>query len=205
MVRIERVSPQNFGQYLEEVGKLRIEIFRDFPYLYEGTLDYELEYLEVYQRSEKAVWVLAWDGAEIVGVSTAIPLVDEDVSFLDAFRANKIDPAEVFYFGESILKEQYRGMGIGHQFFDERERHVRSFNMFKSTAFAAVDRKEDDHRRPSNYRDLKPFWCSRGYVCQPNISIYISWKELDEAEESQKKLTVWMKSLEVENGNSGTI
>ena len=35
----------------EELAALRIEVFRDFPYLYEGSLEYEKEYLNTYSQS----------------------------------------------------------------------------------------------------------------------------------------------------------
>jgi hypothetical protein len=36
----------------------------------------------------------------------------------------------IFYFGESVLLPQFRGMGIGHHFFDEREAAARAAGEF---------------------------------------------------------------------------
>ena len=45
-VEIRRVSGRALPDYLEDVARLRIEVFRDFPYLYDGTVEYEEKYLQ---------------------------------------------------------------------------------------------------------------------------------------------------------------
>jgi len=46
----------------EGLGKLRIAVFRDFPYLYEGTLEHEKEYLQTYANSERSFLFSVYDG-----------------------------------------------------------------------------------------------------------------------------------------------
>lgn len=71
--------------FLPEVARLRIEVFREWPYLYDGDLDYEARYLEVYAQSASAVLVLVRDGERIVGASTGIPLAEESEPFRQPF------------------------------------------------------------------------------------------------------------------------
>ena len=40
-IRIERRSGAALEHYVPELARLRIEVFRDFPYLYDGDYDYE--------------------------------------------------------------------------------------------------------------------------------------------------------------------
>jgi len=47
---------------LDEVARLRIAVFRDWPYLYEGSMDYERSYLSTYRTSPGAILVGAFDG-----------------------------------------------------------------------------------------------------------------------------------------------
>ena len=49
-------------------------VFRAFPYLYDGSVNYEERYLQTYIRSPRAVIVSASDGGTIVGAATALPL-----------------------------------------------------------------------------------------------------------------------------------
>lgn len=37
--------------YIADLARLRIEVFRAFPYLYEGSEDYEVSYLATYAQS----------------------------------------------------------------------------------------------------------------------------------------------------------
>src|SRR5690606_27158098 len=129
----------------------------------------EERYLGTYARSAGSLWVLAIDAGEIVGASTGLPLADEEAGFRQPFVERGIDPARVFYFGESVLLPRYRGLGVGHRFFDEREAHARALGGFEWTAFAAVDRPPDDPRRPAGHRDNDAFWARRGYARQPGM------------------------------------
>ncbi|MFN6978503.1 MAG: GNAT family N-acetyltransferase, partial [Gemmobacter sp.] len=47
---------------IDDVARLRIEVFRDFPYLYDGDMDYERGYAASYRDSAGAILVGAFDG-----------------------------------------------------------------------------------------------------------------------------------------------
>lgn len=104
-----------------DIARLRIEVFRAFPYLYDGDAAYERRYLETYLRSAGAVVIGAFDGDALVGAATASPLADHFDAFAGPFAAHGLDPADWFYFGKSVLLPRYRGRGVGVRFFEERE------------------------------------------------------------------------------------
>ena len=182
--------------HLPSLARLRIAVFRAYPYLYEGDPAYEETYLATYARSPDSLFVLAFDGDEVVGASTGLPMADEEETFRQPLSAHGIDADEVFYFGESVLLPQYRGLGIGHRFFDEREAHARTLGRFRWTAFAAVDRDAGDPRRPQGHRDNDTFWRARGYRRQSGMTMHLSWREIGETRESEKPLTFWLRPLE---------
>lgn len=181
---------------LDEVARLRIAVFREFPYLYDGDLAYEARYLRTYVDTPDALCVLALDGARVVGASTALPLADEGPAFQAPFIARGIPVEAVFYCAESVVLPAYRGRGLGRRFFDAREAHARALGRFRWTAFAAVDRAPDDPRRPADGRGNESLWTRRGYVRQPGMTMRLAWKELGEAAESEKPLTFWLRPLE---------
>lgn len=181
---------------LREVARLRITVFREFPYLYDGDLDYEARYLQAYVDAPDSLCVLALDGDRAVGASTALPLADEDGAFQNPFLERGIPVDDVFYCAESVLLPEYRGRGLGHRFFDAREAHARALGRFRWTAFAAVDRAADDPRRPAGARGNEAFWSGRGYVRQPGMTMRLAWKELGESRGSEKPLTFWLRPLE---------
>lgn len=195
-VAIRVLGGAQIGAHLDDVARLRIAVFRAFPYLYDGDSDYERGYLATYARSAQSVFVLALDGERVVGASTGIPLAQDGAAFQRPFVARGIEVSSVFYFGESVLLPEYRGRGLGHRFFDSREAWARDLGGFAFTAFAAVDRAGDDPRRPAGHRDNDAFWHARGYVRQPGITMRLAWKEVGEESESEKPLTFWLRPLE---------
>lgn len=189
------LSGETMQPFLDDVARLRMSVFREWPYLYDGDADYERGYLATYARSPRSVFVLAFDGDTVVGASTGVPLDDEDATFRTPFADQDIAVARVFYFGESVLLPAYRGHGIGHAFFDRREAHARALGGFDLTAFAAVDRDDGDPRRPAGHRDNAAFWRGRGYVRQPGMTMLLRWNELG-AGETLHPLTFWTRPLE---------
>ena len=195
-IAVRCVRGEELAAQLDAVAALRIEVFRAFPYLYDGDAGYERRYLSTYAQAAGSVVVLALDGEHVVGASTGIPLAQDGPAFQAPFLARGIDVAKVFYFGESVLLPEYRGRGLGHAFFDAREAHARALGGIEWTAFAAVDRDPGDPRRPSGYRSNDAFWTRRGYRRQPGMTMRLAWKEIGEAGESEKPLTLWLRRLD---------
>lgn len=177
---------------LDSLARLRIAVFRDYPYLYQGTVADEAEYLADFFSSPDAVLVAARDGENIVGAATASPMRDQGADFRARFAEAGFDPEALFYFGESVLLPDYRGRGIGHAFFDAREKAARELGA-SGAAFAAVIRPADHPARPSSYRPLDPFWRARGYAAVPGLTVEMDWKEVGEDRASAKQLQVWIR------------
>lgn len=193
---IRTFSGTAVAPHLEDVARLRIEVFRAFPYLYDGDAFYEANYLATYTESPESLFVLAFDGERVVGASTGIPLADETAAFQKPFLASGIALTDVFYFGESVLLPEYRGRGLGHRFFDEREFHARGLGRFSLTSFCAVVRDDSDPRRPAAYRPNDVFWTKRGYVRHPDMRCEIEWKELGADAPMAHQLAFWTRPLE---------
>lgn len=180
--------------HLEALGELRIRVFREFPYLYDGSLEYEREYLHAYLRCPQSLVVLAWDSDRVVGATTCLPLRDEGPEFQTPFLEAGYDVDSVCYFGESILLPEYRGLGVGKAFFQRREAHAQTLPGLRWTAFCAVDRAPDHPLRPPGYRPLDGLWERQGYQKQPDLKATFVWKEIGEETESPKTLTFWLKA-----------
>ena len=176
----------------DDLAKLRIAVFRDFPYLYEGSLDYEKEYLKTYSNSERAFLFAVYDSKKMVGATTCIPLRDETEEVQTPFKDAGLDIDSIFYFGESILLPQYRGLGLGHRFFDEREKHSASFRTYKTTCFCSVERINHP-AQPADYRPNDAFWIKRGYHQVPELKAMMEWPDIGETESTPKTMIFWMK------------
>jgi GNAT superfamily N-acetyltransferase len=195
-LQIERVSGERFERCIPDLARLRIEVFREFPYLYDGTLDHEREYLRTYAGVPDSVIVLAIDGERVVGASTGLPMEAETEEVKRPFLERGYDPKGMFYFGESVLEHAYRGQGVGVRFFEEREAHARALGRFAWTCFCAVQRPADHPRRPPDYVPLDDFWRRRGYAKHPELSTTFSWREVGEQAQSAKPMVFWLKRIE---------
>ncbi len=191
-IAIQTVSGEQVLPWLDAVAALRIEVFRDFPYLYDGELDYERRYLATYALSPGSLFVLALDGTRVVGASTGIPLTDADAEFQAPFHEQGIHTDSVFYFGESVLQRDYRGHQTGHRFFDEREAFARQLGK-TITAFCAVERPEDHPLKPVNYTALDAFWQKRGYEKQSLMRTHYHWQDIDQPASTEKPMVFWLK------------
>ncbi|MCB9590660.1 MAG: GNAT family N-acetyltransferase [Polyangiaceae bacterium] len=178
----------------DALAALRVSVFRDFPYLYEGSLSYELEYLEVYFRSQGAFSAVVWQGEEAVGATTMLPLTDAEAEAQEPFLEAGYERAELAYFGESVLLRAFRGRGLGVKFFELREAHARSLGL-KLATFCAVDRPTDHPARPADYVPNDSFWQHRGYRKVPELQASFSWPDVGETESTSKSMTFWLREL----------
>lgn len=194
-ITLTTVTGEDILPFIADAARLRISVFREYPYLYDGTLDYEQKYLRTYSRSPGSVFVVARDGRRVVGVSTGTPLAAETEEVQRPFLEAGIPVAEVFYFGESVLEPACRGQGIGVRFMEAREAHARSLPGITRAAFCAVERAADHPQRPPHFVPLDEFWRRRGFA-KTDLRTEFTWKETGESAESPKAMIFWMKNLQ---------
>lgn len=193
-IRIELATGAAITPYLGALAALRISVFREYPYLYEGSADYERDYLASYARSPASLVVLALDGNRAVGASTALPLVQHSDAVVPPLVRAGFAPGSVYYFGESVLEPAYRGRGLGSRFFDERERRARELG-FAVATFCAVDRPPDHPRAPRDYQPPGALWRRHGFVRRSDIVGNFEWRDLGDSGETIKPMVFWIKEL----------
>jgi GNAT superfamily N-acetyltransferase len=191
---VRRLSRAEAEAAFDDIARLRIEVFRDFPYLYEGDLAYERRYLETFMASPGAVVIGALDGDRLVGAATASPLRDHFDEFGEPFRQRGLDLSRYFYFGESVLQKTYRGRGVGVRFFDEREKAALGAG-FAACVFSSVVRPHDHAARPAGYEPLDKFWARRGYHRIDGLTTLFSWRDVGDDGETDKLMEFWSKEL----------
>lgn len=193
MVAVRALTGAALDAALDDVAALRIAVFRDWPYLYDGDLAYERDYLRAY-AAPGAVVVGAFDGARLVGAATGAPMEDHAADFAAAFAQRPEPLDQIFYCAESVLLPAYRGHGLGHAFFDEREAQARRLGR-RWSAFCSVIRPDDHPARPPDYRPLDGFWRKRGYAPLRGAVAQFRWKDIGAADQTAKPLQFWMRAL----------
>lgn len=186
----------SIGELLDELAALRMEVFREFPYLYEGTKEYEKHYLETYVASPRSFLFALFQGKQMIGATTCLPLADETEEIKAPFLQASLDLDTIFYFGESLLLLPYRGLGFGHRFFDEREKHAGSFGVFDTACFCSVVRPENHPATPHDYRPNDVFWLKRGYQKSPSLHTWLEWPDRGATVSTPKRMDFWTKKLD---------
>jgi GNAT superfamily N-acetyltransferase len=181
--------------WIGDLARLRITVFRDFPYLYDGTAEYEENYLQTYVNTQDSIAVLALDGDTVIGASTGLPMADETPEFQQPFIEQGYDPAKVFYCAESVLLKEYRGRGVYKHFFTGREGHARRLGRFDWCCFCGVQRPEGHPLRPADYAPLDAIWNKFGYAKHPELRTSYHWKDIDQDAETDHEMMFWLKSI----------
>jgi GNAT superfamily N-acetyltransferase len=194
-VQVKELAGAELAAALPAVARLRMTVFRVWPYLYDGSAEYERQYLQKFARAKGGIVVSASDGPEIIGCATAAPMLEVEDAFAEPLRRAGMDVARIFYCGESVLLPEYRGQGLGHVFFDRREAYGRALGGFTHSAFCAVVRPRDHPLCPGNYVPLDAFWTRRGYAKVEGVVASFSWKDVDQPDETAKPMQFWMKPL----------
>jgi GNAT superfamily N-acetyltransferase len=194
-IRVEPLTGAALTHALPDLARLRITVFHDWPYLYDGTLAYEQTYIDKFSRSEGAVIVAALDGDRVVGAATASPMIGHADEFAEPYRQRGYDISRIVYFGESVLLKEYRGRGIGNAFFDQREAHARSLAGFTHTTFCGVVRPDTHPMRPKDYVPLDAFWTKRGYQRIDGLVGSFEWLDIGQTEKTKKPMQFWLKAL----------
>jgi GNAT superfamily N-acetyltransferase len=194
-IDVRSVTGDDILTVLPDLARLRIAVFRDWPYLYDGTLEYEEEYLDKLAKAKGAVCVIARDGDQIVGASTGAPMIEHADEFGDPFTKAGYDISKIFYCGESVLLKSHRGHGLGHTFFEKREEQAHKLGGFTHSTFCRVIRPDDHPLKPADYIPLDKFWTKRGYAPVEGLTATYSWKDIDQKDETVHHMQFWMKKL----------
>jgi ribosomal protein S18 acetylase RimI-like enzyme len=162
--------------FLDELAQARIKQFRYYPYLYEGSIEYEKAYLEHYITNKDTLMLAAFDEDKMVGFVTGIPLMSTAEIVHDAenkFAKVGFDANKLYYLGEVIIMPQYRNYGIGHKFVKPMEKKIIELG-YEGSCGLIVDRPDDHPLRPKNFPNLELYAKSFGYV-RVGITSELPW------------------------------
>ena len=179
---------------LDDVATLRLDIFLEYPYLYQGRREDELKYLGTYAEAPDACVILAYDGNTIVGAATGMPLIHEDAQMLDAFTGTAFPLNEAYYVGELLFRPAYRNCGLGQKLLARLESQIRSLGRYRTLTCATVERPDDHPLRPRDYISVTRFLARTGFVRLPGVTTHFMWRETDGVKRDHP-MQFWSKEL----------
>ena len=179
---------------LDDLATLRLDIFPEYPYLYQGRKADELKYLSTYAEAPDACVILAYDGLAVIGAATGMPLIHEDAQMIDAFTGIPFPLDEVYYVGELLFRLGYRNYGLGQKLLDRLENHIRSLGRYCRLTCATVERPDDHFLRPSDYIPISRFLARTGFVQLSGATTHFKWRETDGINRDHR-MQFWIKEL----------
>jgi GNAT superfamily N-acetyltransferase len=190
---IIKVRGEAIQEFIPQIAKLRIEVFAEYPFLYQGDYESEEGYLKKFAASDEAVIVVAHEGNEVIGAATGCPFRDASDNVKEPFLIHHRNPSDYFYFGDLVILKAYRGRGIGRRFFEELEKHVASLGHYQYSCLFTINKPLDDPKRPKDYRSLSPFFKKAGFKEHPELTCSISYKEEGDDQKTPKEMVFWIK------------
>lgn len=191
-IHFHTLNHHGITPYLETLARLRIRIFREWPYLYEGDMAYERDYVARYAASESGMMVAVMAGETLIGMATGLALADEADFVRKPFDAAGINVAPFYYFGEFLLEQQWRGQGIGKQLMQHCE-HLAKTKGYHSATFCCVQRDANHPLKPEGYRPPDGLWNAMGYAPQSAITGEFSWPDIAATASTPKPMLYWVK------------
>lgn len=180
---------------LDEVATLRLEIFQEYPYLYQGRREDELTYLVTYAEAPDASIILAYHGQAVIGAVAGMPLIHEDALMLGAFAGTTFPLNEIYYVGELLFRPDYRNGGLGRKLLAQLESHIRSLGCYRKLTCATVDRPDDHPLRPRDYIPITKFLARTDFARLPGVTTSFIWRETDGVKRDHT-MQFWVKNLD---------
>ena len=179
---------------LDDLATLRIEIFREFPYLYDGRHEDELNYLKLYAETPDAFVITVKEGDQVIGAATGMPLRHESAELVEPFNGTPYPVDEVYYVGELLFYPEYRNHGLGMKVVRKIEDHIRSLGVYRYLACVTVARPDDHPRRPADYIPIDRFLARNDFFPIPGVVTDFTWLETDGVRRSHP-MNYWVKEL----------
>ena len=133
---------------LEEVANLRINVFSEYPYLYQGTMESEKLYLKHYLSQSNIILVLIKLDNQTIGAVLGSPLEGMGEKYVTPFLNKGLCVNTIYYLGDIILKKEYRGKGLGGQLYAQFEAVLNDLGGYKNLTICEIATSEDDPLRP---------------------------------------------------------
>lgn len=179
---------------IDDIATLRLNIFREYPYLYEGCRNDEINYLRTYVEASDSCVILVYDSGTIAGAITGMPLCHEGAQMREAFAGTAVSVDELYYIGEILLYPAYRNKSLGLKLFEQMESHIRSLGPYNRIVCATVERPDNHPLRPANFTPITKFLARTGFRILPAITTHFTWCETDGIERNHS-MQFWFKEL----------
>lgn len=194
-VHIETFKGSEVIPYLPSLAELRLLFYREYPYLYEGDLNGEEKYLNLYATSENSLLILAKRGEEYIGCVAGLPLFESQEENVQLFTQHKIPANRLFCLGEIVLFHATEQSDVAEKLYEQFEGAVIELKQYDTIFVCEIEREAHDPKKPLGAFSSEVIWERRGFCKHPELATSYSWKEVGETEASNHRMVFWSKKL----------
>ena len=180
--------------HIEAITNVCLAAYREYPYLYEGSLEEYGPIIARYAESQHGVVCAVFDGNTLVGAATGMPLNEMAEKYQQPLLDHNHDTSKIFYLGELVLFAKYRNQGYGKKMYQAVEEWAQKNTRCSTLALCAAI--EDPHPlKPDNYHSSESFWIKNGLEKHPEMILVGCWRCIGEEDNSYHPMIFWTKEI----------
>jgi GNAT superfamily N-acetyltransferase len=176
-----------------------INAFKEYPYLYKGSLEEGRHYFEHFAAHGQGSVVIATVDGKFAGFLTGAPLIavnDHFKGITDVFRNSNLDPNNFYYFSDVVVLPEFQNKGVAKKFFQILEEKAKKSWGYKNICLVTIEHDAKHPLRPSDYEEADARWEHLGFTKTPMKIKHIWSTIIDEngnAEDQENVLVLWTK------------
>lgn len=196
---IKVLTHKELEPLLPFVAQLRVDIFKNYPYLYDGDIQEEMDDLQKYAQDDNSALAIAYRNDTPIGFLGGSDLTAYSWHFEnsvpDMFKNAGLNPQEYYYFTDVIILPEHRGNGLSPQLFKALEKYAQ--NKGSNGSCFITEHHENHPLKPDNHKSLVPLWNGLNYK-KSTLITYASWPthQADGTiKQERHPLVFWFKNL----------
>jgi GNAT superfamily N-acetyltransferase len=181
------------------IAAQRIKQYQDYPYLYDGNMQEETDYVAWCLEQPSSALAVAYIDDAPIGFASGISLVDFDDHMkgsIQAFTHANFNPHNYYYLADIMVVPAYQGNKISSLLLQAIENHARN-NAYKN--ICCITENHDTHPfKPIDYVSVVEVLLSRFSYVPSSITLSFEWltRQADGSSAQQTHiLQYWIKSL----------
>ena len=144
----------------------------------------------MYANSENSLFVLAKKEEQVIAIVSGLPLSESSEENKKLFEQLKMPMEHVFYLGEMVLSQEYLKDDVKERLYQQFEKAIAELEIYTTLILCEIERSEDTN---SDWAEI--FWQNRGFVREPELKVYYSWKEVAKLGQIDHTMVFWRKDL----------
>lgn len=199
-IRFETYRGEEINSHIKEITDLALAVYREYPYLYEGTADEYMPILALNGNSSCGLACLVYDNGELIGVALGMPAAEVRKHYLEPLlRVSSLEEVQTsFYLAEMLLFQEYRSNGLGKQIYLALEQLVKAEGSFNRIYFCNIVESDQNPLRPNEYVSFDDFWPMQqlGFDKCESLTFNAFWQNIGETDVTPHQQVYWTKLIQ---------